>query len=825
MRLKRITLNGFMRFKDSFDINFPQNQVTLITGDNGAGKTSILDALCVCLYGKTLRTSGKATSGFLSIYALVNRQSNKATIRVEFENQGHNYVVKREITKNNSSGEVLEDGETKAIGKHVYDYIKTRAIGLDWEGFRKSTVILQGEMSALTDLDPGPRKDAFIQLFGLNVYFKLESLAKKKAETKKADIYAMERANDILKADIQKIPHVENEIKDTEKVVIELNKRKDKLCITVDAKKKEVSTLENEHATYIQKKENLRDMNLQIDEASKAMKKEHKERKRLLLIQRRFNILDGPYKEYLSSDEKLSKLVPLNLEYNRLSNNIDKLNVSLHGDKISIYDTNKQINKTKSLILNIKKQIPSTFTLQKINNYLNNAKNEERSIREKSNGLDAQIKQIDTLIKNLKLKREQVRGKDKCPVCLQKITNSRHIMKHYTSEIGGLMSQKIKLKRDYEQSTLKLVVLSKKVNRLDSLDRELNKKASKIDQLNIEQKRLLDLDNKKKLTEGKIDKTKKSIESTETECKNIAFNPTEYRRLSIIVKRGKKNKLTENYINMETELQRLPKVNIELKSHGDAYSTLINKRKSVKTELMRLAKKEAKFARTKKLLETAQKDFGDNESLFAKESEKERQAKSKLEDLHKKKEELDKNLKQIESFKEEIITLEELSDVFKNIPENILRRLRPFIEKEGTDLINNLSESELTALNIEETTLNVAATINGEIRPIHYFSGGQKTRINMALRVAISRMLSKMPQTKEHTFAIMQTLFVDEGDFGNLDESGIKDAVNVIRSLTREFDRIIMISHVDTIKEIFHGYTIYVQKTGVEESTIKTLGL
>ena len=171
MRLKRITLNGFMRFKDSFDINFPQNQVTLITGDNGAGKTSILDALCVCLYGKTLRTSGKATSGFLSIYALVNRQSNKATIRVEFENQGHNYVVKREITKNNSSGEVLEDGETKAIGKHVYDYIKTRAIGLDWEGFRKSTVILQGEMSALTDLDPGPRKDAFIQLFALSIAY------------------------------------------------------------------------------------------------------------------------------------------------------------------------------------------------------------------------------------------------------------------------------------------------------------------------------------------------------------------------------------------------------------------------------------------------------------------------------------------------------------------------------------------------------------------------------------------------------------------------------------------------------------------------------
>ncbi len=185
---------------------------------------------------------------------------------------------------------------------------------------------------------------------------------------------------------------------------------------------------------------------------------------------------------------------------------------------------------------------------------------------------------------------------------------------------------------------------------------------------------------------------------------------------------------------------------------------------------------------------------------------------------------LNVNLKQIQRFRNEIDTLEQLGDVFKNIPGNILRRLRPFIEKEGTDIINSLSDSELTALNIEEDTLNVAATTNGEVRPIHYFSGGQKTRINMALRVAISRILSRMPQTEEHTFAIMQTLFIDEGDFGNLDEAGIRDAVNVIRNLTKEFDRVILISHVGAVREIFHGYTVEVRKTGLEESAITMRG-
>jgi exonuclease SbcC len=168
--------------------------------------------------------------------------------------------------------------------------------------------------------------------------------------------------------------------------------------------------------------------------------------------------------------------------------------------------------------------------------------------------------------------------------------------------------------------------------------------------------------------------------------------------------------------------------------------------------------------------------------------------------------------------------LEELRNVFKNIPENILRRLRPYIEKEGNDLIIELSNSEITALNIEKETLNVAATMAGEVRPIHYFSEGQKTRINMALRVAISRILSKLPQTEEHAYAIMQTLFIDEGDFGSLDESGIRDAVSIIRNLTKEFDRVILISHVPTIREIFQGYVLEVVKTRPEESVVKTFG-
>src|SRR5260370_19888151 len=111
-----------MRFKNSFEIEFPENQVTLVAGENGAGKTSILDAICISLYGKTFRTSGRTSSGFLRINDLVNHESAKAVIRIEFENHGHNYVATREIKQHNSDGGLFEEGESKAFGHRVYAY-------------------------------------------------------------------------------------------------------------------------------------------------------------------------------------------------------------------------------------------------------------------------------------------------------------------------------------------------------------------------------------------------------------------------------------------------------------------------------------------------------------------------------------------------------------------------------------------------------------------------------------------------------------------------------------------------------------------------------
>ncbi len=824
MKLKRVTMRGFMRFKDSFDIKFPQNQVTLIAGENGAGKTSILDGICVCLYGKTFRTSGKTTSGYLRINDLVNHESPNATIRVEFENHGHNYVVTREITKHGSEGELFEDGESKARGQRVYDYVKNRAIGLDWEGFRKSTIILQGEMNSLTQLEPSKRKEAFVTLFGLDKYFDYHKLAQEKAKGKQSDIDKIKEANKILSSDVQKIPGVKQDIKRITRLVDSLERKKLRLDKTVGQRKQEKDALEGDYNRYAVEKEKLNGIIGLLKEARKTVRTNNQELGRLLRLQKKFPKLEVSYQDFSSLESKISSLRPVKSEYDGYGSEVTGHRTSLKETKGKLSENLRDIRQTKQEISSLRRQIPSRRRLSSAEESVEKSQSRKSQLEKDEAGLKAEIKRINESIQSLESDMRRVKGKAKCPVCLQKITEPEQVMGHYLGEIRTLGSEKRQKEKRLKSVGADLQAVSDKLNKVRLTLTGLKERAAKKGELSRELRRLSTLSEKKKQLRTEISKVKKRIEELLQLQGKLSLDPDEYDDLEKKMMAFRRNKIAEKFSKAKTELDRLTSVKENLEKSKNRLSSSLADRDNVIGEIRKFGNIALRYSTAKTRFEKAQDAFNRNNSTLASKSQNKKQFEDQLKELKEKERILKDNERAIRISREEITVFEELRDVFKNIPENIMRRLRPFIEKEGTDIINDLSNNELTALNIEEETLNVAATTNGVIRPIHYFSGGQKTRINMALRVAISRILSKLPQTEEHTFAVMRTLFVDEGDFGDLDEAGVREAIAVVRNLTKEFDCVILISHVDTIREIFHGYTIEVIKTDMAESTIKTFG-
>jgi len=820
VRLKKVILKGFMRFKDRVEINFPENQVTLIAGENGSGKTAILDAICCALYGKTFRTSGTSVSGFMNLPDLTNHESSKAEIGVEFESHGHNYVVTREILRTGSRGELLEDGETKAIGHAVYNYVKDLAIGLDWEGFRKSTVILQGEMSALTNIQPAERKESFKKLFGLDKYDLYEDFSKEKVTAKEQSIEKIKEVNKLLLAEIEKIPQLEKKIQELKNEIEKLEGEKKTLEEQVTKDRENKESLEKSYNEYIKLKERLSSTKKELERLNDQVEKQRQQIRQLKILQRKFPKLEKAYKEFQELESNEKDLEPTKREHERLQGQLSRLNTRKETLQKNLSKTSSKITKTKKEIDQLRKVIPSRTEIERIKQNLRKKETDLRRTQDRKVRLESDLKNLTKAVNDLEYRLASVKGQERCPVCFQKIKDPNDIKRHYDIEIGKLRSQADNKRKLQPRLLSELESLSEEVRRLRSAREDLQRKVSKKEALREKEARLQSLEKERDTLASQISGLSEKVNGLSKAQLELGFDEKDYQKLSRALSKLREDRIAEKYADSKGKMAELPRLEEELAENVKKRIEESGNKRNLQRDMTALGEIEANYKRAKEQLEKSQEALNTNRTLLAEKTAERKGKEGQLNDLRDKEKKVLENKQTMQDLERDKIILETLRGIFKSVPEDILRRLRPFIEREGTDIINDLSNGEITALNVEEENLNVSATINGQVRPIHYFSGGQKTRINMALRVAISRILSKLPHSEEHTFATMNTLFIDEGDFGDLDESGIREAVNVIRNLTKEFSRVVVISHVDAIKDIFHGQMIEVLKTGSEVSTV-----
>ncbi|MDR3707551.1 MAG: SMC family ATPase [Capsulimonadaceae bacterium] len=93
-------------------------------------------------------------------------------------------------------------------------------------------------------------------------------------------------------------------------------------------------------------------------------------------------------------------------------------------------------------------------------------------------------------------------------------------------------------------------------------------------------------------------------------------------------------------------------------------------------------------------------------------------------------------------------------------------------------------------------TLEILISDNLGTRPLELYSGGEAFRVSFALRIALSNLLARRAGAR------LQTLIIDEG-FGTQDAKGREKLVDAIHVIKDDFERIIVITHIDELKEAF----------------------
>ena len=129
----------------------------------------------------------------------------------------------------------------------------------------------------------------------------------------------------------------------------------------------------------------------------------------------------------------------------------------------------------------------------------------------------------------------------------------------------------------------------------------------------------------------------------------------------------------------------------------------------------------------------------------------------------------------------------------------------PEIEVEANRLLSRMTDNRMHLQFVpqKETkrgsvieTLDINISDELGTRNYEMFSGGEAFRINFAIRIALSRLLVK------RAGAPLPTLIIDEG-FGTQDSSGIEKLKEAISSIQDDFDKILVITHIEELRDSF----------------------
>lgn len=831
MRLKKLIMQAFGPFKDKVVIDFEKDKIDkgllLITGDTGAGKTTIFDAICYALYGNTSGDTREANS-LRSDWA---SNDTDTYVDLEFYYKNKLYEIKRspEYTRKKKNG----IGETKQVATseaNINGKIITKLtdvnkeieslIGLDYKQFRQVAMLSQGEFSKFLLAPSLEKTTIFRKIFNTEFYDLLQNKLKSNMLSKKDEI---EKIKDKIETERKNLESIINiyglsndetiniltkEIQNKSDEVILAKKERDKVNDEKTKLSTEISNINKMNKNILIYK----DVNHKLDELIKNNSDINKEKEKynynVNIATYITNILDKlTSSNKLSSDKKekynqnKKDLESKQKEYNEKENYFQKIeNYVEHADKLNT-EINYLINKNKDY-----------------DNYISKV-SELELVKKEYKSLVNEYQKQESLYENMRMKyylnisveiAETLKDGEECPVCgskehprlatevecnytkedieeceknLKKIDNSRKLKEASIEQINKI------IKEFNFKENINIVEEKNKNNEL------LNQKKKEKEKLDIEFREISSIKQKLssmiKSLESSINIFKDDIESLEKDIKeyNVKLD----------------NLYSDNNTNYEDyQNNKLDKYELNsLKSKIDNYD-------SCKKEYESTIKLLEPEVSGKKVIDVKEKENQLNEliELYSKNDNLYTSLNATLEKLKSSASNIKNYLKDNKQVQDEYNVIKLLSDTangtltgkqritFENYVQSYFMQS---VLVEANKRLIKMTDSRYELKRKEtETKLNVKTGLDfsifdsytGKERDVASLSGGEKFKASLALALGLSDTISNT-----HGGIRIDSLFIDEG-FGSLDTESLNQALNILTDLSSNDKLIGVISHV-----------------------------
>ncbi len=601
MILKKLKLINFLSHTET-EINFPERGIIAFIGENGAGKTSVIEAITYALTGQS--SKGKNDK-------LVQWGKNYAKIELEFKKGNDEFKIEREIRLKGqrvSTYAVVykkEKGDYRLFYQRNINKELPKLTGLTKKTFFYTTLIKQGDIEGLITLTPSKRAEIFEELLDLKIYQiivdKIGDLRKFYEREKNSLALTITEDDKELEIKLKRLNRELNELKnqlsDKESEKNKLYKEIKSLKEALKGKEKEKNTLLELEKESLKRKERLKQLEERIEELNKkileieelkiklkSLEPEIKRLREYNELKEKFNKVENLkkdieiLKEKLTDIEKNKKIVQENREtYEKYLENekeVEKLNRELLAlsklegqlenlenekvklkNKLSFYMEDAiGIAKKLQSYKNIYKTLELNPTL--INQFLSNNEEDIKNIEEEIKNCISEREVVKKEGENLRKQIDKIEKLEgQCPTCL------RPLEEHSKEEILK------ELNREIEEKRYKWKKLKEEVKKLEDNLSKLKEIKKLLEEFKTKYEKYLEINDEIKNLDNEIFKVKRALseknklEEKLNECKEFLEKNREtyleYKNAEANLSKYDEEKLKNNYKSLEKKLNSL----------------------------------------------------------------------------------------------------------------------------------------------------------------------------------------------------------------------------------------------------------------------------
>lgn len=777
MIIHSLRLQNYRKHKDTF-IEFPDGLFGIV-GNNGSGKTTIIEAVAYAIYG-----SHASRTGQKMIKCEQADPASDCRVELEFSLGSDAYRVVRELrgARQSAYAALYVNGNQEVEGTHPVTRYLSKRIGMDHKSFFTSIFAKQKELDVLSGLDPGERKKRVLRLLGVDrIDTAIDNVRRERRESESRISGIKGTLQDIDKM----VSSVENLRKAGGLAKQKLEAERDALSSAkkeLVRAKKAYDVMERKHNRHqaLDKHLHGHDTEKRSHERNLSSKKEE------------LAGLEGDRVELQNIRPKLKHLPSIKAKKEKLDEMRGKFQLknSLAG-QLSDADgkIRSMIENRRSLSLRLKQ-------VKNLDSDLRDVKRQISAHAKRIGLLDRQIASKNAIITQLKKQRREATSeftklkklgpKGRCMVCKKVVGNEfPEIIKHFNGEISE-MTRKI------DAATGQIQELSKRSEQANRLIVESKRKESSINRV-IKQK-IRD----KKEKEDLDSQIKSEIQERNKLLKDIRkigpvrYDEDEHEKLKESF--AGLSSLDETRISLEAKTSRIPVVKGTIRSLQKSILAASKKIEKITAVIKAVGFDEEQYQQARKDYTLADQAHHkkDKDLMTARNNLGNilRDIRSTITQISQEK----KKRRQMAEEERKIEILNALDRVFGEFRLDLISRIRPMLSLHSSELFRKLTDGKYPSMTVDEN-YDIQIEDDGKQFPLERFSGGEEDLASLCLRIAISQVIEQRAGVSAIEFIALDEIF------GSQDESRRNNIMKALNELSTQFRQVILITHIDDIKD------------------------